>query len=261
MHFSTRNAKLSNTIKLIKSDNPLYEGLPTKYLVWGVPAFRSATGFKTCPGASACSGPCFARSGHYTFTRRKELENENLRIARKHDFRYRLNERLQSLNKPHIIRIHDSGDFFSKQYFLDWLWAATQNPRHLFYAYTKSWYETSLHRVHLQEKRLTPNFRLTYSLGGKHDDNILTYNQLSSMEGSPRLPISKIFLSDEHAWSDHYTPSHTDIQAIQGFPRIGLIYHNNKHARNFKWNEQGALYNAALYNDLEVNHFKEENVQ
>jgi hypothetical protein len=130
MHFSTRNEKLKKTIKLIKSD-PLYQGLPTKYLVWGLPAFKSNEGFKTCPGASACSGPCFARSGHYTFKRRKELEHLNLKSALKHDFRYRLNEHLQSLNKSHIIRIHDSGDFFNRQYFLDWLWAATQNPLRL----------------------------------------------------------------------------------------------------------------------------------
>jgi hypothetical protein len=229
--------------------------------VWGIPAFRSRYGFQTCPGASACSGPCFARSGHYTFKRRKELEHQNLRAALKHDFRYSLNAHLQSLNQPHIIRVHDSGDFFSKDYFVDWLWVAGQNPRHIFYAYTKSWYETQIYRENLNTNNNWPNFELTYSYGGKHDDSIQAYNELSEADGSRPLQVSRIFLTADLAYQAHYTPAETDIEAIQGFPRIGLIYHNNKSPRQFKWNHQGALYNAALPDDIIHQHFKEDNAQ
>ena len=235
MKFSKSNTKLKKTIKLIKK---LELDLPTRYLVWGLPAFK-AQGITICPGAGACSGPCFARSGHYLFNRRKENEWANYITTQDRQFLSMIHNHLSNL-KPTIIRIHDSGDFYSEKYFIQWLLAADCNPNHTFYAYTKSWNETRYWRFLHGNYQLPSNFQLVYSYGGKHDDKLTAYNQ-----DNPRpLPVSKIFKTEEATIAAGYIPSHTDIEAIRGLSKIGLIYHNNKHSRNFKWNEDGSLYNS-----------------
>ena len=236
MKFSISNTKLKKTIKLIKKLG--YTGLPTRYLVWGLPAFK-AQGITMCPGAGACSGPCFARSGHYLFNRRKENEWANYITTQDPQFQSIINNHLNN-RKPTIIRIHDSGDFYNETYFLQWLLIADRNPDHVFYAYTKSWNETRYWRFLHGNYQLPHNFQLIYSYGGKHDDKLTAYNQ-----DNPRpLPVSKIFKSRADLVYANYLSSPTDLQALQGIKKIGLVYHNNKHSRNFKWNEDGSLYNS-----------------
>lgn len=63
-----------------------------------------------------------------------------------------------------IIRLHVSGDFYSRDYFLAWVKIATNNPNITFYGYSK--------RVDLfvRYSNLIPsNFRFTMSLGGLYD--------------------------------------------------------------------------------------------
>tara|TARA_R100001082_G_scaffold23430_1_gene11407 strand:- start:252 stop:974 length:723 start_codon:yes stop_codon:yes gene_type:complete len=234
MKFSKNNTKLKKTVKIIKK---LDLDLPRRYLVWGLPAFK-AQGVTMCPGAGACAGPCFARSGHYLFNRRKENEWDNYITTQMPQFISMMNHELRNL-KPTLIRIHDSGDFYSDTYFMQWLLVARMNPSHYFYAYTKSWEETR-HWRYLHANDLQPdNFQLVYSYGGKHDDKLTAYNQ----DNHNPLPVSKIFKTEEEAIKAAYTPSPTDLEAIQSVSKIGLIYHNNKHSRNFKWNEDGSLFN------------------
>jgi hypothetical protein len=69
--------------------------------------------------------------------------------------------------KIRIFRIHDSGDFFSQEYFDAWVATAQKRSDILFYAYTTSipfWAE----RI----KQLPKNLRLIASPGGKADDLI-----------------------------------------------------------------------------------------
>lgn len=60
-----------------------------------------------------------------------------------------------------IIRIHCSGDFFSKRYFEAWVKVTENHPEIFFYGYTKV-----LPYVKAQKP---DNFKLTYSQGGKMD--------------------------------------------------------------------------------------------
>jgi hypothetical protein len=71
--------------------------------------------------------------------------------------------RLLDLGAP-LVRIHDSGDFFSPAYLEAWITVAAAAPGVLFYAYTK---EVSL----LEEAadRTPPNLLWVYSLGGRQD--------------------------------------------------------------------------------------------
>jgi hypothetical protein len=60
------------------------------------------------------------------------------------------------------VRIHDSGDFFSREYLLGWIGLANMFPDILFYAYTK---EVAL----LRTVDLPDNFLIIFSMGGKQD--------------------------------------------------------------------------------------------
>lgn len=64
-----------------------------------------------------------------------------------------------------MVRIHDSGDFFSQDYLDAWKAIAAAFPSVIFYAYTKS--------LHLDIETDKPlNLRITQSLGGKYDERI-----------------------------------------------------------------------------------------
>lgn len=64
-------------------------------------------------------------------------------------------------NKIKVIRIHSSGDFFSKVYFQAWVLVAINNPEIVFFAYTKMLPLMSIERP--------SNFGMVYSFGGKYD--------------------------------------------------------------------------------------------
>jgi len=241
MKFSKSNTKLKKTIALIKK---LDLDLPRQFRVFGIPAYKTQDGDLTCPGASSCSGPCFARSGHYLFSARKKIEHENYNESIMPGFMASLSHEIRKLKKPTIIRIHDSGDFHSRLYYKSWYQVALAHPQHTFYAYTKSWNETAHYRYLHKNNKLPDNFVLVYSYGSKHDDKLTEYNQESLDAGRPPLPTSKIFISDDAALQAGYLPSPTDLEAIRGHGKIGLEYHNNKHSRNFKWNDDGSLYNS-----------------
>jgi hypothetical protein len=69
-----------------------------------------------------------------------------------------------------LVRIHESGDFWTENYLKAWIMVAQQRPHQTFYAYTKSlgmWYNL---------KDIIPdNFKLTASYGGTLDYLIPKY--------------------------------------------------------------------------------------
>lgn len=165
---------------------------------WSIPAWyvRLDDGkiFKTCPNAGACAKVCYARNGTYRFRNVAEAHKRNLmkyldspetwriemiaELAHKR-FRptgVRREIGIDSLEDPWLdwwldeggraVRIHDSGDFFSREYLNDWLIVADATPDVLFYAYTK---EVSIFR---SVKRFPKNFRFLFSYGGLEDDLI-----------------------------------------------------------------------------------------
>ena len=83
-------------------------------------------------------------------------------------------EQIQSELRPkhRYVRIHSSGDFYradrseSIAYLQKWISLAERNPDRVFYAYTKEidLFEGPTRAV----DELPPNFRIIYSLGGKH---------------------------------------------------------------------------------------------
>lgn len=162
---------------------------------WTLPAWvvKLADGrsFNVCPSAGACAKVCYARNGTYLFPAVRQAHMDNLRAAFHPSFPERmLNEltrtRYGSAGRPHLpelsrdhlhphvarlldlgaplVRIHDSGDFFSPAYLDAWLTIAANAPGVIFYAYTK---EVRL----LEDSRATapPNLLWVYSMGGRQD--------------------------------------------------------------------------------------------
>lgn len=66
-----------------------------------------------------------------------------------------------------IVRIHSSGDYFSKRYFQAWVKVAELRPDVKFFGYTKV-----LPYVKYLNKLNSKNFRLVYSYGGKLDSKL-----------------------------------------------------------------------------------------
>jgi hypothetical protein len=190
-----------------------------RVLGYGIPADANFTDTdgkarNTCPSALACRGVCYAKQGRYTMT--------NVMAARAHNLTAwtergadgfvaaAVADLTQLTRRYSVVRVHDSGDFFSQAYLDAWCRIAARFPAIIFYAYTKS--------LDL-DFALTPlNLRVTQSLGGRHD---------TSME--PDFSHARIFATEEDRIAAGYVDgSHSDAPAIEGLVNIGLVYHGTR---------------------------------
>jgi hypothetical protein len=141
----------------------------------------------------------------------KDARKHNLDISLLPDFVNMVAADLQRFRKVNTVRIHDSGDFYNQEYYDKWCDIASMFPEITFYAYTKT--------LNMELWANKPdNFKITQSLGGKHDN-------LVNLE----MPHSRIFASHEEMNNAGYEDgSINDVPAIVGIIRIGLPYHGNK---------------------------------
>jgi hypothetical protein len=119
-----------------------------------------------------------------------------------------------------ILRLHDSGDFFSQDY-VDAMAQAIELTRQdldnmgvdtelIPYAYTKA------HILDLRPLKRA-GVRIVQSSGGKHDATL-----------NLGLPIARVFSKGEEMqapWIDGQNEAYKDVLAIDGYTRIGLTYH------------------------------------
>lgn len=138
---------------------------------WTIPALAvtlsDGSKLVTCPQAGACAQFCYARAGAYRWDNVKAAHLQRLEWALD-DLSFFRDGMVAELQKKKYagcaIRIHDSGDFFSDDYFTAWAVIATMSPHLTFYAYTKE-----VSRSRRLEWLIPPNMVLIYSLGGKED--------------------------------------------------------------------------------------------
>lgn len=123
----TQNKKLKNTSKIAQR----------RVLNFGIPAYKSETGKVTCPFADECIKYCYARKGTFKWPNTINAYEKRFRIARSPDFESLMNAALLIKN-PHFVRVHDSGDYFSKKYMERWFSIMRANPNIKFYSYTNS---------------------------------------------------------------------------------------------------------------------------
>lgn len=170
LKFSTGNSKINKLAK--------YLGLSNKQVVcFDLPAGH------TCPCASLCKSTADRVTGKITdgencqfrcYAASNEAVFKSARALRWHNYDELVAcssvDSIASLilasipNAVKVVRIHSSGDFFSKKYFQAWVKVAIARPDVKFFGYTKV-----LPYVNFAKP---DNFRLVYSFGGVLDNKV-----------------------------------------------------------------------------------------
>jgi hypothetical protein len=214
LKFSKGNAKLDGNKKVIYT--------------FSLPAGR------TCPGADECKsmttvtkegkrrikdGPntkfrCFAASQEVLYRNvhaQRQHNLQELKAAKGEGEKVRLI--LDSLPEmARYVRVHVSGDFYSREYFNAWMRVAELKKGVTFYAYTKSihhWVKRAI------SHKMPSNFILTASLGGKHD-GLLKYVPFRT---------AKVVFSQDEADKLGLEIDHDDSLAMSRGPSFALLIH------------------------------------
>lgn len=172
---------------------------------------------KSCPYAGDCKVGCYANTGCYRFGNVKSVFDSRLELTKQKNFTDVVYPQLRELlnkatkrNKSLMIRLHDSGDFYSKEYLMKWIRIMELFPTIKFYAYTKS-------IPFFKGIRIPKNFKVVFSFGGTKDHMIDT----------KRHWHAKVFTSLAELNNAGYVDgSHDDkIAALHSTKKIGLVYH------------------------------------
>lgn len=120
---------------------------------------------------------CYSASDESRYKNVRNSRHNNYNLLREAGTKDNMAELIVSsiyynlLGNAPLIRIHESGDFFSQNYFDAWIEVAKKFPNTIFYAYTKS---LTYWVARLNE--IPSNFKLTASTGGSTDFLIKKYN-------------------------------------------------------------------------------------
>ncbi len=125
MNLLTQNSKLKRTSK----------ELGVKVFNFGIPAYKSASGKLTCPFADECIKFCYAKKGAYVWSNVQPAFEKRYQLSKTNDFIQAMSDEINK-KRPDYVRVHDSGDYYSKQYLNKWLAIALNFPNVKFYSYT-----------------------------------------------------------------------------------------------------------------------------
>lgn len=192
MELLTQNSKLKKTSKTT--------GL--RVFNFGIPAQD------TCLWAGECKKYCYASKGAYIWSNVKPAFQRRLDATKQDDFPQVMIAEITK-RKASVIRIHDSGDFYSREYLMKWFKIMESLPNVIFYAYSKS-------LPLFKGEKLPANFTLIKSEGGKRDDLI-----------DPSVDRhARIFKTEAELIAEGYAnASENDLIAIGSNPKIGLLAH------------------------------------
>lgn len=216
LKISDGNAKLKKTAKILAKK---WKRGRIRLVAFNLPAGDA------CPEAGICAAYCYAKQGNFRFKEPTRLRQDNYDAVRailatsgSEGLARVLSANLDLARYKRgddrlVVRIHDSGDFFSRAYLKAWILVAEQNPEDVYYAYTKA-------ILRVKHYAIPENLRLVQSVGGRQDKHI----DLSK-------PHSRVFDTHadrtEHGYEDGNSKELGDIPAILGEQRIGLVYHGN----------------------------------
>ena len=145
----TQNSKLKKTSKHFGK----------RVFNFGIPAYKSVTGKITCPFADECVKFCYARKGTFKWPKVINAYEYRYELSKTDKFIPHINAEI-ILKSPDYIRIHDSGDYYSRAYLDKWLAIAIHNPQVRFYSYTNC-------VEMLKNVELPDNFDVIFSDSGK----------------------------------------------------------------------------------------------
>ena len=110
MNLLTQNSKLKKTSK----------ELGKRVFNFGIPAYKTASGKLTCPMADECVKFCYAKKGAYIWSNVKPAFERRYEITKQDDFVDVMTAEIRK-KKAEYVRIHDSGDFYSRKYLHKWI--------------------------------------------------------------------------------------------------------------------------------------------
>jgi hypothetical protein len=189
----------------------------------------------TCPGAKDCLAKvttnaegkrslqdgkdakfrCFAASQEVAFPTVYAARQHNFNTLRKLRTAAEIVQVLEeSLPvKMDVLRVHVSGDFFSRNYFDAWMQVAAMRPETIFYAYTKSLH---FYTDWVRENGDIPeNFKITASEGGKFDTLIEEHS----------LVFSRVVFYPSDAKKQRLKIDHDDTLAMASKTPFALLIH------------------------------------
>ena len=201
MNLLTQNSKLKKTSK----------ALGLRVFNFGIPAYKSASGKLTCPMADECVKFCYAKKGAYIWSNVKPAFEKRYELSKTDDFVEAMNAEIRK-KKPDYVRVHDSGDYYSRAYLHKWIEVAIHNPDVRFYSYT------NMVKMMLNVS-LPDNYDIIFSDSGKQKNLI---NERVHRH-------TKIFSS----YSDLVHAGYTDASAVDLYAtrwfnatnKVGLIFH------------------------------------
>lgn len=126
---------------------------------------------------------------------------------------------LSLMHQPHkdLVRIHESGDFWTENYMRAWIMVAQRRPNQIFYAYTKSL------GMWITLKDIMPkNFMLTASFGGTLDYLIPKYPDTFKR-------VSHVVYTEEDAQAKGLEIDHDDSHCLGDKP-FALLVHGSQRA-------------------------------
>jgi len=201
MNLLTQNSKLKKTSK----------SLGLRVFNFGIPAYKSASGKLTCPFADACVKFCYAKKGAYIWSNVQPAFEKRYQLSKTDDFVNKMNQEIAK-KRPDYVRVHDSGDYYSKAYLDKWLAVAIHNPHVRFYSYTNC-------VEMLKNANLPDNYDIIFSDSGKQKHLI----------DETKDRHTRIFHSNSKLISAGYVDaSSIDLMATKWFNKtnkVGLIFH------------------------------------
>jgi len=201
MNLLTQNSKLKKTSK----------ELGLRVFNFGIPAYKSASGKLTCPMADSCVKFCYAKKGAYIWSNVKPAFEKRYQLSKTDMFVDAMNAEIRK-KKPDYVRVHDSGDYYSRAYLKKWIDIANSNPNVRFYSYTNM--------IDMMLKTSLPsNYDIIFSDSGKQKHLI----------DETKHRHTKIFSShadlDRASYAD---ASSIDLMATKWFNntnKVGLVFH------------------------------------
>jgi len=201
MNLLTQNSKLKKTSK----------ALGLRVFNFGIPAYKSATGRVICGMADECIKFCYAKKGAYIWSNVQPAFEKRYQLSKTDDFIDAMNNEIKR-KKPDYVRVHDSGDYYSKAYLQKWIQIAIHNPDVKFYSYTNM-------VDMILNTSLPSNYDIIFSDSGKQKHLI----------NERKHRHTKIFTSTSDMLSAGYTDaSAVDLMATKWFNKtnkVGLVFH------------------------------------
>ena len=201
MNLLTQNSKLKKTSK----------ELGLRVFNFGIPAYKSASGKLTCPMALECVKFCYAKKGAYIWSNVKPAFEKRYELSKTDDFVDAMNAEIRK-KKADYVRVHDSGDYYSRAYLKKWIDIANSNPNVRFYSYTNM--------IDMMLKTSLPNnYDIIFSDSGKQKHLI----------NERKHRHTKIFSNSSNLIRSGYMDaSSIDLMATRWFNKtnkVGLIFH------------------------------------